>query len=112
MIIKPFSEVEKQSVQMDGVKGVYIRWLIGEKDNPPNFFMRYFEIEPGGHTPFHTHDWEHEVYVLAGQGVLVTGSGERELKKDYFVLVQPEEEHQFKNTGTEPMKFLCLIPKK
>ena len=93
-------------------KGVYIRWLIGEKDNPPKFFMRYFEVEPGGETPFHAHDWEHEVYVLAGKGVIVTESGEEEIKKGYFALVQPGEKHQFMNTGAEPLKFLCLVPKK
>jgi quercetin dioxygenase-like cupin family protein len=26
------------------------------------------------------------------------------------VFVRPNEVHQFRNTGSTPMKFLCLIP--
>jgi mannose-6-phosphate isomerase-like protein (cupin superfamily) len=26
------------------------------------------------------------------------------------VFVQPDEIHQFRNTGATPLKFLCLIP--
>ena len=109
---KHFDEVEKKPVQMEGAKGVYIRWLIAEEDNPPNFLMRYFEIESSGHTPFHQHDWEHEAYVLEGRGELIHGDKALPLQKGDFVLVMPDEKHQFKNTGTEPLKFLCLIPKK
>ena len=34
----------------------------------PNFVMREFTIAPGGHTPHHTHPWEHHTYILAGKG--------------------------------------------
>ena len=52
---------------MEGAAGCRVRWLIGEGDNAPNFAMRKFEVAPGGHTPRHFHDYEHEVYVLAGK---------------------------------------------
>lgn len=111
MIVNKTSKVEKQKVDMEGVKGVTIQWLIGEQTDAPNFYLRQFELEPGGHTPFHTHSWEHEVYFLEGEGQLVTKDGPVPVKKGDFALVLPEEEHQFENSGTVPLKFLCIIPK-
>lgn len=110
MIVKKFSEIEKTNVIKEGVKDVSIRWLIGPGSGAPNFHLRLFEVESGGHSPFHSHPWEHEVYVLEGKGKLNTGSESIPFEKDYFALVLPGEEHQFENTGDTPLKFLCVIP--
>ena len=71
MIVEKSEAVEKSRVELEGVKGVWIRWLIGEDSGAPNFFLRLFEVEPGGHTPFHSHPFEHEVYVLSGEGRII-----------------------------------------
>ncbi|MFH1179934.1 MAG: cupin, partial [Candidatus Bathyarchaeota archaeon] len=63
-----YKDIENQDVPAPAEK-VKIRWLINEKNGALNFAMRRFEVEPGGYTPYHTHDWEHEVYVLEGEGV-------------------------------------------
>jgi len=104
-----YSEVESQVV-LEPAEGVRIRWLINEKTGAPNFAMRRFEVEPGGCTPYHTHDWEHEVYVLEGEGVAVDSEGEAGLGPGSVVMVEPGEEHNFKNTGQKKLVFLCMIP--
>ncbi|GAI71542.1 unnamed protein product, partial [marine sediment metagenome] len=38
------------------------------------------------------------------------GEKEIKLKSGTVVYVAPEERHQFKNIGTDTLKFLCLIP--
>lgn len=111
MIVKKYEEVEKSQVAIDGAKGVSVRWLIGEDSGAPNFYLRLFEVEPGGHTPSHTHDWEHEVFVVEGKGKLNSGEGSLDLEKGMFALVLPGEEHRFENTGDAVLKFLCAIPK-
>jgi quercetin dioxygenase-like cupin family protein len=110
MRVKKLTEVPANEVTMEGASGCRVRWLIGEGENAPNFAMREFEVEPGGHTPKHFHDYEHEVYVLAGRGTIVDGDQERPLAAGDVVFVSPNDVHQFKNTGGEPMRFLCLIP--
>ena len=110
MIIKRYDEVEKNAVSVEGAQKVSIRWLIGKDSNAPNFYLRQFEIEPGGHTPFHSHPWEHEVYVLEGNARLNTSGKAVPLEKGSFALVMPGEEHQFENTGHTTFKFLCAIP--
>jgi quercetin dioxygenase-like cupin family protein len=96
---------------MDGAEGVSIRWLIGEDSDAPNFYLRLFEVEAGGHTPLHTHAWEHEVFVVEGKGKLNTGDQSLALEKGSFALVLPGEAHQFENSGHTAFKFLCVIPK-
>ena len=111
MKVKIAQDVEARKVEMDGAEGVTMRMLIGPDDGAVNFNMRMFELAPGGHTPRHSHRWEHEVYVLAGEGVVRTSEGDRPISPGCCVLVQPDEEHQFANTGTGPLRFLCLVPR-
>jgi quercetin dioxygenase-like cupin family protein len=110
MRIKQLTEVPANEVTMEGAQACKVRWLIGEKDQAPTFAMREFEVAPGGHTPKHFHDYEHEVYVLAGRGTIVDGDREHPLAAGDVVFVAPNDVHQFKNSGSEPMRFLCLIP--
>ena len=102
--------VERQPVDMEGAEGCTVRWLVSESDGAPNFAMRQFEVAPGGHTPRHSHPYEHEVYVLAGSGVVFEGDVEHPLRAGDVVLVRPDEVHQFCNHGNSPLKFLCLVP--
>ena len=48
--------------------------------------------------------------MVAGHGTIVDGEIERPLGAGDVVFVAPNDVHQFRNTGTEPMRFLCLIP--
>ena len=104
------SDVDAKQVEMEGVEGVTIRWLISKSDDAPNFAMRLFEVSPGGHSPLHTHEWEHEVYILAGSGELEFEGERRPFEKGWFLLVPPDREHMFINTGDETLRFLCLVP--
>ena len=72
--------------------------------------MRRFVVEPGGHTPSHAHPWEHEVYILRGQGEAVLDDGPVPFAPDNAIFIPPDERHQFRNTGVEPIEMLCLVP--
>jgi quercetin dioxygenase-like cupin family protein len=110
MLIRKVDDVRQDDVEQEGAAGVKIRWLITEEDGAPNVALREFELAPGGHTPHHAHDWEHEVFVLEGEGVVAGAEGERALGPGVAVLVPPGEMHNFKNAGTGPLRFLCLVP--
>jgi quercetin dioxygenase-like cupin family protein len=93
------------------VPGVFKRDVIAPQDGAPRFCMRVFEVEPGSSTPFHEHWWEHEVYILAGQGEAVSENGSTQVAEGSVVFVSPEEKHCFKNTGKNTLRFICMIPK-
>ena len=109
MFLKNLSEVPVEDVE-EGAKGVRIRWLITEAAGATNFSMRHFEVDPGGCTPRHRHDWEHEVFVLAGEGHVLCDDETRRFKKNDVIFVAPGEMHQFTNDGTGKVELLCLIP--
>lgn len=109
MRVRNASEVEAITVE-EGASGVEIQWMLDEGVGAPSFSMRRFRIEPGGHTPFHAHPWEHEVYIISGQGVVVAAGQEVPLQGDDAVLVAPGEHHQFRAVGDEPLVLLCLVP--
>lgn len=103
-------EVTPAPVVHEGVEGVTIRWLISRDDGAPNFAMRLFEVAPGGHSPLHEHQWEHEVYIVEGRGELDWEGESRPFAGGDFIFVAPGREHRFRNTGPGPLKFLCLVP--
>lgn len=111
MQIKAAEAVRAEAVGMEGASNVTMRMLIGPADGAPNFNMRLFEVAPGGHTPFHCHDWEHEVYILAGAGSIRSADREQPLAPGQCVFLQTGEQHQFRSAADEPLKFLCLVPR-
>ena len=111
MIVKKADSVPARNVEMKGAQGVRVRVLFGPSDDAPTFAMRVFEMSPGGHTPYHSHPFEHEVMVLNGKVGLVSEGGMRELQREDAVLIVPGERHQFRNlSGNDEARFLCLVP--
>ncbi|MBN2345882.1 MAG: cupin domain-containing protein [Candidatus Aminicenantes bacterium] len=110
MIVEHYTDISAESVTMAGAEKVSIRWLLGKDSPAPNFYLRLFEVQPGGRTPYHAHPYEHEIFVLEGRGRINAQEGSQDVASGAFALVMPDEEHQFENAGQEPLKFLCLIP--
>ena len=107
-----YQSIEEKEVDMEGADGVSIRWLINDEQGAENFYMRRFEVLPGGKTPKHAHAYEHEVYVLEGSGrVWDSKAGEwKDLAPGHVVFVPPNEEHSFEAASDSKLVFLCLIP--
>ncbi|MFO7882223.1 MAG: cupin domain-containing protein [Kosmotogaceae bacterium] len=103
-------QVKPNIINNEKIKNVKKRLLIGSDLGAPNFFMRLFVVGPGGHSPYHSHSWEHEVYVIKGKGTVVTEDGEREISSNSYVFVPPKIKHQFKNLGDDELHFICVIP--
>ncbi len=110
MKVVHYEQIPAAPVEMPGAQDCRIRVLVGDADGAPNFCMRQFEVAAGGFTPRHFHDYEHEVFVLEGQGTVTEGDNQHTLKTGDVIFVKPNEVHQFRNTGQGPMKFICLIP--
>ena len=64
MKVEKSSNIAKKPVEIDGAKGAEMRLLISKADGAENFAMRMFELQPGGHTPLHTHAHEHEAFIV------------------------------------------------
>jgi quercetin dioxygenase-like cupin family protein len=108
--VKSIEDHEQQPVGMEGAAGIQMRMLIGPDDGAPSFHMRHFEVEPGGHSPHHQHDYEHEILILKGTGLAKSEQGDREFKAGDVIFVPANERHQFVNNSDSPLVFICLIP--
>ena len=92
--------------------GATVWWLIKEEDGAPNFELRYFEIEPGKSSSGTPHFFEHEVFVLRGEGKILGESEEVvEIREEDALLIPSRTRHKIVNTGKGPLGFLCAIPK-
>ena len=112
MKIISLNQVEKNEVHMDGAVGASKQLPLGSADGAPVYSYRVFTVDPGGHTPYHTHPYEHMNYVIEGTGALVNEKGEEQpLKAGDFALVNPDEKHQYRNKGDVPFKMICGVPK-
>lgn len=105
--------VEKQKVTVEGAEGVWKQLPLGSKEGVPVYSYRVFTLEPGGYTPFHCHPFEHMNFIIKGEGILVNQHGEeKRLKAGDFALVEPDEKHQYRNSGSEPFVMICGVQKK
>ncbi|MEG8945485.1 cupin domain-containing protein [Rosettibacter firmus] len=105
--------VESKKVMMDGAFNAYKQIPISKADGTPNFSMRVFTIEPNGYTPYHKHNYEQLNYIIEGEGILINeNQDEIPLNEGDFVLVLPNEIHQYKNkSSNKNFVFICCVPK-
>ena len=106
MKIQNYREVQGN----EAAPGVVMRVVAGPDDGAPTFVMRVFEIQPGSATPYHSHPWEHEVFIVSGKGVLRNGDAERPLSEGDAALVMPDEPHCFASTGENIFRIICVVP--
>lgn len=92
------------------VKGAVMKVLISPNEGWENHVMRVFEIEAGGYTPRHAHPWPHINYIIEGEGHLFLNGVENSIKAGSYAFVPSNELHQFRNTGSTPLKFICIVP--
>jgi quercetin dioxygenase-like cupin family protein len=110
MKITNVATVPLEKVEMPGAAGCAYRVALSSRDGNPTMAMRFFEVAAGGNTPLHQHPYEHEIYVTAGAGTVWRDGQEVPLKPGDVLLIPSDEKHQFKNTGPDTFKFMCLIP--
>ena len=107
-----FTELMQEDVKEPGFKKVKVRWLITKDDGAENFAMRCFEIAPRGQSAHHAHDWEHEAFVLDGNGLVFCGDEKKRIGRGYVIFIPPNVPHHFENLRDEALRFLCLVPYK
>lgn len=111
MKINNNAEIFTADVKMDGAEKVKMKILIGPDDGSENIIMRHFIVAPGGHTPFHQHNYEHVVKIERNKGITLDENGnEYEIQKGQSIFVKPNEKHQFRNPFDEDFEFTCIIP--
>lgn len=105
-----FEAIDAAQIE-EAYSGVTMRRVISEVDGSETAVMDVFEIAPKGETAYHDHPWEHQVFVIAGRGQLRDSHGDHDFRDGDVIYIRPDEPHAFRNTGAEPVKLVCVIPK-
>ncbi len=71
--------------------------------------LRYFEMQPGGHSTLERHEHAHAVMIFRGHGTCLVGSDVREVASPDLVFIPPMTWHQFRALAQEPFGFLCMV---
>lgn len=71
--------------------------------------LRYFEIEPGGHSTLERHDHLHSVMVIRGRGQVLVGDAIYPAGLNDLIYVPSFTWHQFRASEGESFGFLCLV---
>lgn len=112
MHIIALNNVPRTVPDMVGAEKVFKQIPLSKADGAPNFSFRVFTIEPGGHTPLHSHPFEHMNYIIEGSGVVVAENRENPVTKGDFIMVLPGETHQYRNTARRGnLVLICAVPK-
>ena len=106
MYVKDYREIPSEP---GGSDGLTVRWVINASQGATNFAMRVFELEPGKESPFHQHKNEHEAFVLAGSGEIETAEGTAKLKEGSVLFIAAQEDHRFRSTGKDILRFIDVI---
>jgi len=101
----------KDAKELKTPHGKSIRWLLSEEIGAPNFEMRYFEINKESEPSEDKHSWEHEVFIVKGQGIVKSGGVEKKVKPEDAIFIPASEPHQFSNLKEDPFGSICVIPK-
>jgi quercetin dioxygenase-like cupin family protein len=110
MKIIHYSQAAPVYFDTEAAKGVTGRVVIGKADGAANFCMRVFELAENGYSPKHSHEWEHEIFIHAGSGEVFCRDEWIPVKAGTAIFVPGNEEHQIRNTGNQPLVFVCVIP--
>ncbi|HEY5701223.1 MAG TPA: RuBisCO large subunit C-terminal-like domain-containing protein [Gammaproteobacteria bacterium] len=90
-------------------KGVRRVELVGKFGERTSCDLRYFEVEPGGHTSREKHLHTHIVIGARGEAVLSLGNRKMPFRQHDVAYIKPLEVHQFVNESDEPFGFYCIV---
>ncbi|MDE2291287.1 MAG: cupin domain-containing protein [Elusimicrobia bacterium] len=102
---------EAYKADTEAWKGISRRELAGKRGETVKFHVRYFEIQPGGHSTLEKHQHEHVVIVMRGRGEAQAGCYAWSVGFGDVVYVSPSDPHQFRCPADAdgPFGFLCIV---
>ena len=104
----PYKDSDRNSHRRD-FQGVRRVELVGKFAEGARFDLRYFEVEPGGHSSRESHLHPHVILAARGHGVLVLGNERIGLALMDVAYVEPLQIHQLINETPEPFGFFCMV---
>jgi quercetin dioxygenase-like cupin family protein len=94
----------------EGSHNVKMKPLISREDGARKTAMHELIIGKGGYSTMHRHEWDHQLVVTEGRGIVILDGKKIPLRPGVLFLVQSNEMHQFLQEGKSPLHFLTVTP--
>lgn len=106
-----WGDVELKNYKEEGshFKAITRQNLFSDEGDQP-CELRYFEIQPGGHSTFEKHVHTHSIIVLYGRGRAVVGEIVASIEAFDLVQVPSRTWHQLQADEGEALGFVCQVP--
>ena len=93
-----------------GASRVVMKQLVGKEDGAEKTALHEIKFLKGGHTSVHRHNWQHQMFVTSGRGVLLTAGKQVPIKAGDILVIGRGEEHGFDQRGRAPLVILTVTP--
>ena len=77
--------------------------------NGINYSIAQFTLEPGKKSKLHKMKSSEIYYILEGNGEILIDGESFNIEKDDSVYVPPNSKQFIRNSGSENLKFLCIV---
>lgn len=110
MFVGHSKDIPGYYLESSGSVGILKKSLLGPEQGWEDYVMRLFDVEKGGCSPHHSHPWPHIVFIVKGKGRLTLEGKEHEVEGGTYAFIPSNAQHQFVNTGTDILQFICIVP--
>ena len=110
MYVSHRKNIPGKKIESETTRFVTKQVLIGPAQGWKDYVMRMFTLEKDGFAPRHSHDWQHILYVVEGEGTLFLDGENHPLTPGSTAYVPPKSEHQILNAGEAKFVFICIVP--
>ncbi|MDK2824561.1 MAG: hypothetical protein PWQ67_1527 [Clostridia bacterium] len=111
MFVANVKDMEKLEMNGPGINNAFKQVLIGPEQGWQDYVMRLITLRSNGNSPKHQHPWPHINFIVSGNGILYMNGQEYPIKAGSIAYVPNNIEHQYINTSTEDLSFICIVPK-
>ncbi len=106
--VRKLSEEPGIDEEDEGYSGVNSVWVVLKREDMSGFSSRVFRIEPGGHTPVHSHDRGHVAVVIKGTARIDGGPYIREAGEGSIITIPKDIPHRFSNPTRDRLVLLIM----
>ncbi|NLL20037.1 MAG: cupin domain-containing protein [Clostridia bacterium] len=110
MIVGRSEDIAGIRLQGEGINQVTKKVLVSPAEGWEGWVMRLFELDAGGYTPRHSHDWPHINWIVSGEGTLYLDGREHAIRAGDYAYVPNKVLHQFKAADNSGLSFICIVP--
>lgn len=99
----------QEGYHFNGVGGLVVRLVHPDVCGSDQLGMGVVYMNPGEELPPHKHFNEEAYYIISGTGIMSIDGESIALEKNMAVYMPAESVHYTKNTGSEPLVFICAL---